>query len=152
MIIVGAGNLGQALANYVDFEKRGFKLLGIFDVNPVLEGIAVRGIEIQMISNLPFFLRENNIEIAILTLPKNKAKDMADILIENGIKAIWNFAHIDLDTPDDVIVENVHLSESISFHMCLLFLWLFFAGKQKMPDKVIGFTQSSYPAFLFALR
>ena len=113
MIIIGAGNLGQALANYVDFEKRGFKLEGIFDVNPVLEGIAVRGIEIQMISNLPFFLREKNIEIAILTLPKNKAKDMADILIENGIKAIWNFAHIDLETPEDVIVENVHLSESL---------------------------------------
>ena len=95
MIIIGAGNLGQALANYVDFEKRGFKLEGIFDVNP------------------PFFLREKNIEIAILTLPKNKAKDMADILIENGIKAIWNFAHIDLETPEDVIVENVHLSESL---------------------------------------
>ena len=80
---------------------------------PVLEGIAVRGIEIQMISDLPFFLRENQIEIAILTLPKNKAGDMADILIENGIRAIWNFAHIDLETPDDVIVENVHLSESL---------------------------------------
>ena len=113
MIIVGAGNLGQALANYVEFERRGFKLVGIFDVNPVLEGIAVRGIEIQMISDLPFFMKENNIEIAILTLPKNKARDMAEILIENGIKAIWNFAHIDLDTPDDVIVENVHLSESL---------------------------------------
>ena len=113
MIIVGAGNLGQALANYVEFEKRGFKLVGIFDVNPVLEGIAVRGIEIQVISDLPFFMKENNIEIAILTLPKNKARDMAEILIENGIKAIWNFAHIDLDTPDDVIVENVHLSESL---------------------------------------
>ena len=113
IIIVGAGNLGQALANYVEFEKRGFKLVGIFDVNPVLEGIAVRGIEIQMISDLPFFMKENNIEIAILTLPKNKARDMAEILIENGIKAIWNFAHIDLDTPDDVIVENVHLSESL---------------------------------------
>ena len=113
MIIVGTGNLGQALANYVEFEKRGFKLVGIFDVNPVLEGIAVRGIEIQMISDLPFFMKENNIEIAILTLPKNKARDMAEILIENGIKAIWNFAHIDLDTPDDVIVENVHLSESL---------------------------------------
>ena len=113
MIIVGAGNLGQALANYVEFEKRGFKLVGIFDVNPVLEGIAVRGIEIQMISDLPFFMKENNIEIAILTLPKNKARDMAEILIENGIKAIWNFAHIDLDNPDDVIVENVHLSESL---------------------------------------
>ena len=113
MIIVGAGNLGQALANYVEFEKRGFKLVGIFDVNPVLEGIAVRGIEIQMISDLPFFMKENNIEIGILTFPKNKACDMAEILIENGIKAIWNFAHIDLDTPDDVIVENVHLSESL---------------------------------------
>ena len=113
MMIVGAGNLGQALANYVEFEKRGFKLVGIFDVNPVLEGIAVRGIEIQMISDLPFFLKENNVEIAILTLPKNKAIDMADILIENGIKAIWNFAHVDLDTPDGVIVENVHLSESL---------------------------------------
>ena len=113
MIIVGAGNLGQALANYVEFEKRGFKLVGIFDVNPVLEGIAVRGIEIQKIRDLPFFLKENNVEIAILTLPKNKAIDMADILIENGIKAIWNFAHVDLDTPDGVIVENVHLSESL---------------------------------------
>ena len=81
MIILGAGNLGQALANYVDFEKRGFRLVGIFDVNPVLEGIAVRGLEIQMLSELPFFLRENNVEIAILTLPKNKAKEMADILV-----------------------------------------------------------------------
>lgn len=113
MIIVGAGNLGQALANYSDFEKRGFKLAGIFDINPVLEGISVRGIEIRMISELPEFLKNNHIEIAILTLPKNKAGEMADILIRNGIKAIWNFAHIDLDTPGDVIVENVHLSESL---------------------------------------
>ena len=121
MIIVGAGNLGQALANYVDFEKRGFKLMGIFDINPVLEGIAVRGIEIQMISDLPFFLKENQIEIAILTLPKNKAGDMANILIENGIKAIWNFAHTDLVVPEDVVVENVHLSESLmrlSYRVC----------------------------------
>ena len=113
MIILGAGNLGQALANYGDFEKRGFRLVGIFDVNPVLEGISVRGIEIQMISKLPEFIRENQVEIAILTLPKNKAKEMAKVLIENGIKAIWNFAHTDLDAPEDVIVENVHLSESL---------------------------------------
>ena len=69
MIILGAGNLGQALANYGDFEKRGFRLVGIFDVNPVLEGISVRGIEIQMISHLPEFIRDNQVEIAILTLP-----------------------------------------------------------------------------------
>ena len=66
-----------------------------------------------MIGDLPEFLKENQVEIAILTLPKNKAKDMAKVLIENGIKAIWNFAHIDLDAPEDVIVENVHLSESL---------------------------------------
>lgn len=113
MIIVGAGNLGQALANYTDFEKRGFRLVGIFDINPVLEGISVRGIEIKMNNELPKFLKENNVEIAILTLPKTKAREMADILIENGIKAIWNFAHLDLDAPDDVMVENVHLSESL---------------------------------------
>ena len=113
MIILGAGNLGQALANYGDFEKRGFRLVGIFDINPVLEGISVRGIEIRMINSLPEFIRENQVEIAILTLPKNKAKEMAKVLIDNGIKAIWNFAHTDLDAPEDVIVENVHLSESL---------------------------------------
>ena len=95
MIILGAGNLGQALANYVDFEKRGFRLVGIFDVNPVLEGIAVRGIEIQMLSDLPLFLKENNVEIAILTLPKAKAKEMAKILIENGIKPTQDLLHTD---------------------------------------------------------
>ena len=113
MIILGAGNLGQALANYGDFEKRGFRLVGIFDINPVLEGISVRGIEIRMINSLPEFIRENQVEIAILTLPKNKAKEMAKVLIDNGIKAIWNFAHTDLNLPDEVIVENVHLSESL---------------------------------------
>lgn len=113
MIILGAGNLGQALANYSDFEKRGFKLVGIFDVNTVLEGISVRDIEVQMISNLPLFLRENKVEIAVLTLPKNRAEEMAAMLVDNGIKAIWNFAHLDLHVPEDVIVENVHLSESL---------------------------------------
>ena len=113
MIILGAGNLGQALANYADFEKRGFQLIGIFDVNTVLEGISVRGIEIRMVQDLPLFLKEHPVEIAILTLPKNKAKEMADVLIQNGIKAIWNFAHVDLDLPEDVVVENVHLSDSL---------------------------------------
>ena len=113
MIIVGAGNLGQALANYVEFDKMGFRLVGIFDINPVLEGIGVRGIEIKMISDLPFFLKENNVEIATLTLPKNKAAEMAELLVNNGVKAIWNFAHLDLNVTEDVIVENVHLSESL---------------------------------------
>lgn len=113
MIIVGAGNLGQALANYVKFEKRGFKVKGIFDVNPQLLGRKVRGIEIRMADEIPAFVKEHDIQIATLTLPKHQAEEMAEILVENGVKAIWNFAHIDLRLPEDVIIENVHLSESL---------------------------------------
>ncbi len=115
MIIVGAGNLGQALANYTRFEKQGFQLVGIFDVNPALKGVPVRGIDIRMIDELPDFLKKNDIKIATLTLPKTNAIEMAQVLVENGVKAIWNFAHTDLNlfVPDDVIVENVHLSESL---------------------------------------
>lgn len=113
MIIIGAGNLGQALANYVKFEKRGFWIKGIFDINPRLQGLTVRGIEIRMVDELPEFIKEHNIQIATLTLPRNHAIEMADLLVKNGVKAIWNFAHTDLHLPDDVIVENVHLSESL---------------------------------------
>lgn len=113
LIIVGAGNLGQALANYSNFEKRGFRVVGIFDVNPVLKGLTVRGIEVRMVEELPDFIKKNNIRVAVLTLPKTKAAEMADVLVENGIRAIWNFAHLDLKVPENVIVENVHLSESL---------------------------------------
>ena len=113
IIVIGAGNLGQALANYVKFEKRGFKVVGIFDINPVLKGISIRGNEIRMMNELPEFLRENDVQIATLTLPKAYAEETANLLVENGIKAIWNFAHLDLAVPEDVIVENVHLSESL---------------------------------------
>lgn len=113
VIIVGAGNLGQALANYVKFEKRGFKVIGIFDVNPSLLGKKVRGIEIRMIDEIPEFAKHNEIQIATLTLPRHQAAEMAELLVKNGVRAIWNFAHIDLRLPEDVIVENVHLSESL---------------------------------------
>lgn len=113
MIIIGGGNLGQALANYVDFEKKGFVIKGIFDVNPVLKGLSVRGIQIHMLDDLQEFIQAEDIQIAALTLPKAKAAEMAELLVRYGIKAIWNFAHIDLHVPDDVLVENVHLSESL---------------------------------------
>lgn len=113
MIIIGGGNLGQALANYVSFEKRGFVIKGIFDVNPVLKGLSVRGIGIHMLDELEDFIREQDIQIATLTLPKSKASEMAELLVKYGIKAIWNFAHVDLQVPEDVLVENVHLSESL---------------------------------------
>lgn len=113
MIIIGAGNLGQALANYVKFEKRGFKIVGVFDINPVLKGISIRGNGIRMMSELPEFLQKEDVQIAALTVPKSSAAEIAELLVQNGIKAIWNFAHLDLNVPKDVIVENVHLSESL---------------------------------------
>ena len=113
MIIIGAGNLGQALANYVKFEKRGFKIVGVFDINPVLKGISIRGNGIRMMSELPEFLQKEDVQIAALTVPKSSAAEIAELLVQNGIKAIWNFTHLDLNVPKDVIVENVHLSESL---------------------------------------
>ena len=113
MIIIGAGHLGQAIANYVKFEKRGFRIIGIFDINPDLEGKVIRGIPIMMSDKLPEFISTHDIDIATLTLPKNGAEQVAPILTEGGIKAIWNFAHTDLDLPSDVVVQNVHLSESL---------------------------------------
>ncbi|MCD7813167.1 MAG: redox-sensing transcriptional repressor Rex [Lachnospiraceae bacterium] len=113
MVIVGGGRLGQAIANYVKFEKRGFSIKGIFDINPELEGTLVRGIPIRMTEEMPGFLAENEIQIAALTLPREGAEAVLPVLIENGVKAIWNFAHTDLKVPEDVVVENVHLSESL---------------------------------------
>ena len=113
MIIIGAGNLGQALANYVKFEKRGFRIIGIFDRDPKLEGKTIRDIPVMMTSCLEEFLSENEVDIAALTLPRSGAEELCPLLVKNGIHGIWNFAHTDLIVPDDVIVENVHLSESL---------------------------------------
>lgn len=113
VIIIGAGNLGQAIANYANFEKRGFVIKGMFDINPRLIGLVVRGIEICGVEELESFIRENNVQIAALTIPKTKAPEIADRVIRAGVKGIWNFAHVDLTVPDDVVVENVHLSESL---------------------------------------
>ena len=112
-IIVGAGNWGQALANYSHFENQGFILKGIFDVNPTLRGMSIRDVPVRMMSEMKDFIKENNIEIAVLTIPKECAIDVAKDLVDAGIQAIWNFAHVDLNVPDNVIVESVHLSESL---------------------------------------
>lgn len=114
VIVVGAGNLGQALANYTDFEKRGFVIKGLFDVNPRLVGISVRGIEVRDMDTMKTFVEDNNIDIAILTMPKLKAPMIANELVACGIQGIWNFAPVDLEiSQTNVVVENVHLSESL---------------------------------------
>ena len=114
IIVIGAGNLGQALANYVKFEKLGFVITALFDVNPALEGVTVRGIKIHMLDELEDYCKDHVVDIAALTMPKEKANAIANRLVNLGIQAIWNFAHVDLDLIDkDVVVENVHLSDSL---------------------------------------
>lgn len=113
LIIVGAGNLGQALANYMNFERRGFHFKGIFDSNEALCGKKIRDMYVQPMDELEDFIRENDIDIAVLTIPKGSAVKVAETLVGYGIKAFWNFAHVDLNVPDEIVVENVHLSDSL---------------------------------------
>ena len=112
-IIVGAGNLGQAIANYRSFEDRGFRTLALFEKNPKLIGLKIRDIEIKDLDDIEKFTRESEIDIAIITTPKEQAQDVADKVVSCGIKAIWNFAPIDLKVDKDIIVENVDLNESL---------------------------------------
>lgn len=112
-IIVGAGNIGQAIANYTYFQKMSFDLKAIFDINPKLIGLRIRDVAIEDIDDLQSYIKEHEIDIAIICVPKDRAQGVCDIITTSGIKGIWNFAPIDLKVPDDVIVENVHLSESL---------------------------------------
>ena len=82
LIIIGAGNLGQAIANYTNFERRGFLIKGMFDVNPRLVGLVVRGVEIRGIEDLEQFIKDNEVQIAALTIPKSKAPEIADRLVQ----------------------------------------------------------------------
>lgn len=113
LIIVGAGHLGQALVNYANFERRGFLFRGLFDNDPQVCGKKIRGITVRPMEELADFVRENQIDIAVLTIPKTSAVEVADQLAACGIKGIWNFAHVDLRLPGHIQVENVHLSDSL---------------------------------------
>ena len=97
----------------MNFERRGFLFKGIFDNNPALFGKKIRNLEVKPMDELEQFVRENNIDIAVLTIPKNSAIQVAERLAANGIKGIWNFAHVDLNVPQEIQVENVHLSDSL---------------------------------------
>jgi redox-sensing transcriptional repressor len=113
LIIVGAGHLGQALVNYSNFERRGFLFRGLFDCDPKVCGKKIRDITVRPMEELADFVRENQIDIAVLTIPKTSAVEVAEQLAACGIKGIWNFAHVDLRLPGHIQVENVHLSDSL---------------------------------------
>ena len=113
LIILGAGNLGMALVNSTGLQRRGFEVVGIFDVKPEVIGTTVRGIPVAHIDTLEQFLKEHEVDMAALTVPKAVAPTLAADVVKWGVKAIWNFAPTDLQLPNDVVLENVHLTESL---------------------------------------
>ena len=113
-IIIGAGNLGRALAATHMFERRGVTRIAMFDVKPELFGEKICSLPVYPISSLADFCNNNKVDIGVLTVPKEAAKDIVDVLAECGVRGIWNFANMELKAPSDsVIVENIHLGDSL---------------------------------------
>ena len=113
-ILLGAGNLGRAVATHMSFEKRGFRLTGIFDIDESKVGAVIRDIPVSDMSGLEKFCFENHTDAAILCVPKSAAPELSEKLYQLGIRNYWNFSHYDLSVDhDDIIVENVHLNDSL---------------------------------------
>ncbi len=113
VILVGAGNMGESLDNYVGFEKEGFDIVAIFDINPKLIGNTIRNKEIRDIDTLHVYAKENPVDLCIIATPKETAQAIADTVIGVGIRSIWNFAPVDVEARNGVCVENVHLNDSL---------------------------------------
>ncbi len=113
-IMIGAGNLGRAIATHINFDTRGCQLEAIFDSNPALAGLKVGDLEVKPSEELAEYCKKNNPVVAVLCIPKASTQDTADTLVSLGVKAFWNFSHYDLSIGyDDIIVENVHLGDSL---------------------------------------
>ena len=113
-ILIGAGNLGTALAVHIIFEKSGCSLIGIFDSNKKIVGNPLGKLTITDIDNLEKFCRENKPEVAVLCIPKSVTKEIVDRLTELGVRSFWNFSHYDINVEHkNIIVENVHLGDSL---------------------------------------
>ena len=113
MVLVGGGNLGQALANYTHYSNMGFIVECIFEVNPRLIGMRINGIKVKDYAELSEFLEENSIDIGIICTTKNSGQEVADKLCAGGVRGIWNFTALDVNVPEGVALENVHLSDSL---------------------------------------
>ena len=113
LILIGAGNLGQALANFPYFAKRGYNFVASFDNDPEIIGKTAGGVTISDVAQLTRYLQENRVDIAVLTLPAHAAQQAADLLTAYGVKGIWNFSGGDINTPAGVTVENVLLTDSL---------------------------------------
>ncbi len=113
-ILLGAGNLGRAVATHMNFSKQGFNLTAVFDKNESIVGTMLRGITIMSDDDIDSYCKNNRIDAAFLCLPRNSVKPLIDKLYSLGIKNFWNFSHYDIKNDyNDVIVENVHMSDSL---------------------------------------
>lgn len=113
-ILIGTGKIGSALLQNFGFIVEGYSVLGAFDASPDMIGTEINGVPVYDSATLGDFLKKNHVDIAIMTVPRAPAQAIADVLVENGVQAIWNFTNVDLDTGDrDVLVENVHFSDSL---------------------------------------
>ncbi len=120
VVIVGAGNIGQALLKYKHFSDEGYHIAAVFDANDQLVARNVGGLFIRPMSELKGFVANNKVDIGIIAVPKQHAQKLADELVSLGVRGIWNFAPVDVEVRKGVSVENVHLSDSLyvlSYHM-----------------------------------
>lgn len=118
--IVGFGNIGQALANYMAFAQQGFNMKAIFDVNPKFRNYSVREVPVDDPERMVEICRERKIDIGVICVPAASAQETAERLIEAGIKGIWNFAPTELVVPDDIILVHEHLTRgllTLSYHI-----------------------------------
>ncbi len=113
-ILLGAGNMGKAISNHMDFEHRGFRLIGVFDDAPALEGTVLHGLPVRSTVQLEDFCREHSPQMAILCIPKEAAPALVDRLVQCGVLGFWNYSHYDISYHyPQAIVENVHLGDSL---------------------------------------
>ena len=113
-ILIGMGNLGRAVTMHMNFESKGFHLIGLFDAKESLVGQIVRNQPIRSTDTLDEFCRENLPQVAILCIPKESAESISAQLIKLGVKAFWNFSHYDIAmNHPDVVVQNIHFSDSL---------------------------------------
>lgn len=115
-ILIGVGNLGRALIQNFNFSDSGFRLTAAFDVDPAWVGKEVNGVPVLDAKGLECYLEENHVAVAVLTLPARFAQEMANLLMEHGIRGIWNFTNFDFEVSEehaDVVVESIHFSDSM---------------------------------------
>ncbi len=112
-VVVGCGNLGQAITNYTYYYKIGFNIIGLFDANPKIVGNVINDVEVMDSADLEDYVKREKIDIGIICVNRENAQKVADALVSGGVKGIWNFAPIDLNIPENVALESVHLSDSL---------------------------------------